>query len=978
LKTLPEKAVYSGSSIICLLKNCNLAKPSLIIFYLFTSIQLFMKKIITLFVLMSACLFAEAQKKISGKISDATTNAPLEGATISGKGSAVATQSDGSGKFSISIPDNVTTIVISYVGYETKEVTVAAAVADLEIKLESNSSFNEVVVVGSRNLSRTRVQTPAPVDIIPIAQFINQVGQVDLNQLLTYIAPSFQSSRQTIADGTDHIDPAQIRGLGSDQVLVLVNGKRRHQSALVNVNGTVNRGQVGTDLGAIPASSIERVEVLRDGAAAQYGSDAIAGVINIVLKKNTNGLSGNVSYGTNVTSYVKNWAQNKLTGKNPEEKTSVTDGANFQAAINYGASLNKKGYININAEFISRGESNRTGTYTGQIYPSVNGNLRDDSIMAARGTNRNTFDMRIGNSRVIGGSVFINSQYDLGGSWKLTAFGGHSKKGGRAAGFYRYPNSVASSSGTFRPLALAQFPDGFLPFINSNIRDYSLSLGVNGKLGKWDASFSNTLGANIFGYKISNSVNYTQYAISPSPQREFNAGNIRFIQNTLNADITRKFDVLSGLNFAYGAEFRSEQYGQRAGEEASYRNYNTASGAAAGAQVFAGFTPAYAGNFNRNSVALYLDLEQDFTKSFLVTGALRFENYSDFGSTLNYKLASRLNIVKWLTVRGATSTGFRAPSMQQRFYAKTNTLFITTPSGLQPVESGTFPNGSKPAEILGIPKLKQETSVNYSAGITATPVKGLEITVDGYIINIDDRIVLTNNFSGGSNTALQTELNNAGASVANFFTNAIDTKSKGLEAVVNYSFNVAGEHKFRITMAATFIDNEVVKNADGTPAIKASQTLINSGQLGNYFNREDQSRIEVANPASKGSFMINYRYKKFGTMLRFASFGEVTYLDPTINPNTPGAWPVNAFTGNRETLDQTFGSKVVTDLSFTYNISRNYILTVGANNLLDVYQDIHKHSSNMSTGRFIYSRRVQQMGFNGRYVFARVAFTLGK
>lgn len=938
-----------------------------------------MKKIMLLLAVVLMGFSAHAQKKVSGRVIDAATNTVLEGATVSGKGSAVAVQTDASGKFTISVPDNVMVLVVSYVGYETREITVAASKADLEIALDKSTTLNEVVVLGSRNLSRTRVQTPAPVDIIPIAQFVNQVGQLDLNQLLTYVAPSFQSSRQTIADGSDHIDPAQVRGLGSDQVLVLVNGKRRHQSALVNVNGTVNRGQVGTDLGAIPATAIERVEVLRDGAAAQYGSDAIAGVINIVLKKNTNGFSGNVSLGTNVTAYPKDYALNRLTGKDPNEKTSVVDGFNYQAALNYGLDLNKKGFLNINAEFIGRGETNRTGTYTGQIYPSVNGNLRDDSIMTARGTNRNTFDMRIGNSRVIGGSLFVNSQYDLGNSWKFNFFGGYSRKGGQAAGFYRYPSSVFTGAGPlYRNTALILYPDGFLPLINSNINDYSFSAGVTGKMGKWDVSLSNTFGSNTFGYKITNSINYSQFAVINIPQSEFDAGRISFLQNTVNADVTRKFDVAAGLNIAYGGEFRIDQYGQRAGEEASYRNYNTAAGAAAGAQVFAGFTPPYAGKFSRNSVALYTDLELDLSKSFLVTGALRYENYSDFGSTLNYKLASRLNIVKGLTVRAATSTGFRAPSMQQRFYARTNTLFVSTPGGLQPVESGTFPNNSAPAQILGIPELKQETSTNYSAGITATPAKGLEITLDGYVIKIKDRIVLTNNFTGGNNSNLTALLNAAGASQANFFTNAVDTRSRGLEAVINYSFNIGREHKFRLTFASTYIDNEVVKDANGNAVIKASPTLVSSGQLGNYFNREDQSRIEVANPRSKSSFMVNYRYKKWGVMLRLASFGRVTYLDPTLNVSNPASWPINAFTGQRETLDQTFTAKTITDLSVNYNYSKQITFTVGANNLFDVYQDIHNHSNNMSLGRFIYSRRVQQMGFNGRYLFARMNFNLGK
>lgn len=938
-----------------------------------------MSKSILLVTLIFSFVIVDAQTTITGRVSDADGSLPLQGATVSAKNSKEKTLTDAGGTFSFTVPKAVTAIVVSYVGYSTKEIPVSEANTTLEISLLQSGDLNEIVVTGSRNTSRTKVESPAPIDIIPLAQITNQVGQVDLNQILTYIAPSFQSSRQTIADGTDHIDPAQIRGLGSDQVLVLINGKRRHQSALVNVNGTVNRGQVGTDLGAIPATAIERVEVLRDGAAAQYGSDAIAGVINIILKKNTNGLSGVVSYGTNVSSYPKNYALNKIAGKDPNQNTSVTDGGNFQAALNYGFALKNKGFINLNGEYIRRDISNRTGTYTGQVYPSVNGDVRDDSIMGARGTNRNTFDMRIGNSKITSGSVFLNSQYSLGQSWQLIVFGGYSKKNGEAAGFYRYPNSVNSGAGSlYRDQALSLFPDGFLPLIKTDIKDYSLSAGVAGTLGQWNASLSNTFGANDFDYTVDNSVNYTQFEVSSNPQRKFNAGGIGFLQNTVNADLARKFDVLSGLNLAYGAEFRIDQYKQKAGEEASYKNYNTSSGAASGAQVFAGFTPTYAGKFDRNSFALYLDVEQDISKALLVTGALRFENYSDFGSTLNYKFAARYNIVKGLTIRAASSSGFRAPSMQQRFYAKTNTLFVSTANGLVPVESGTFPNNSRPAQILGIPELKEETSMNYSAGITASPVPGLEITLDGYIINIDNRIVLTNNFTGGSDSTLTALLKDAGASQANFFTNAIDTKSKGLEAVVNYSFSLAKRHSLKITAAATFIENEVKKDPNGKPIVKASQTLINSGQLGNYFNREDQSRIEVASPKSKGSFAINYRYSKFSALLRFSYFGEVTYLDPALKVSDPSSWPVNIFTGQKESTDQTFASKTVTDLSLTYQIAKQVSLTAGANNLFDVYQDIHEHSNNMSSGRFIYSRRVQQMGFNGRYIFGRISFNLSK
>jgi iron complex outermembrane receptor protein len=314
--------------------------------------------------------------------------------------------------------------------------------------------------------------------------------------------------------------------------------------------------------------------------------------------------------------------------------------------------------------------------------------------------------------------------------------------------------------------------------------------------------------------------------------------------------------------------------------------------------------------------------------------------------------------------------------MQQQYYAKTNTLFVSQPGGgIVPVESGTFTNESKAAQILGIPELKEETSHNYSVGLTAKPLRGLEVTVDAYQIDIDDRIVLTNNFTGGTDSLLKQELSNAGASAANFFTNAVDTRSRGLEAVVAYSKSFAGSHRLRTTLAMTFIDNEVKKDGAGNPIIHASPILVNSGQLGQYFNREDQSRIEVASPRNKISLTFNYSYKKFGAMLRFVNFGKVVYLDPTITADT-SKFPVNAFTGRKETLDQEFGSKTVTDLSLSYQITKVIGVTIGANNLFDVYQDRHTHSSNMSLGRFVYSRRVQQMGFNGAYYFARLKLAL--
>ena len=929
-----------------------------------------------LFVL-SISYFSNAQNAtVTGVVKDAKGQ-PLSGATIQVDGK--TTSADQNGKYSIKVSPGSHKMTITYVGRQQQTFNISAtenSTVQQNVSLEETVEIMEFTVIGSRNVSRTKVETAVPVDIIPIAQVINASGQVDINQILNFIAPSFQSAKQTIADGTDHVDPAQLRGLGTDQVLVLVNGKRRHQSALVNVNGTVNRGQVGTDMSAIPATSVERIEILRDGAAAQYGSDAIAGVINIVLKKKTGVLEASTSFGEHITEYQKNYAYNKQFNNNSFSPTNVTDGASFQASIGYGFKLNK-GSLYLTGEYINRALTNRTGTYTGRLFPNVSGQNRDDSILMARSLTRNNFDMRIGNSKMTSTSLFYNFSTPLNSNTEFYMFGGYSKKKGVGAGFYRYPSSIATGAKNYANSVFAIYPNGFLPQINSEIIDFSTAVGLRTKFNGWNFDVSNTYGINKFNFTVDNSVNYTQFALAGNKQTSFDAGGLKFWQNTVNVDLAKKFDVLSGLNVATGAEFRLEGFAIKSGEEASYKNYDVPSTASAGAQVFAGFVSTNGGaSNNRNSKALYVDLEQDFTKNLLVTGALRFENFSDFGSTFNYKFATRYKLCEYFNVRASISTGFRAPSMQQRFYAKTNTLFVSNGTTLVPVEAGTFTNDSKVAEILGIPKLKQETSRNFSIGFTTKPFKGLELTVDAYQIDIDNRIVLTNNFTGGTNAALQAQLSAAGANTANFFTNAIDTRATGVEAVLSYKTTLMEGQSLGFTLAATRIDNSVKKGSNGKPIIHASDILVNSGQLGNYFNREDQSRIEVANPQNKTSLTIEYKVKKLSTMLRFVNFGKVTYLDPSIDPNNPGAFPINAFTGIRETLDQEFAAKTVTDISLTYQMSKTTAFTLGANNLFDIYQDLHKHSGNFSSGRFVYSRRVQQMGFNGAYFFARLRINL--
>ena len=919
------------------------------------------------------CMFTlpslvHAQSRIvKGVILSSEDGLGLPGAAILVKGTTLGTTTDMDGKFSLEVPSGSNVLVISFVGMKTQEVNISGR-SEISVTLQDDdASLSEIIVTGTRVGARSRIDSPVPVDIIPVSKVIDALGQIDLNQILTYMAPSFQSSRQTISDGTDHMDPAQLRGLGTDQVLVLVNGKRRHQSSLVNVNGTVNRGQVGTDLNAIPANAVDRIEILRDGAAAQYGSDAIAGVINIVLKK-SEGVTGNVAMGTHVTNYDRNFIINN--GQNAS--APARDGDMVSAALTYGTKVGNEGFLNITGEYARRGFTNRSGTYVGQIFPLVDGVNVDERELRDRGLTREDFDMRIGNSAINSGGVMVNFSLPLKNGMEIYTFGGYNNKRGNAAGFYRYPNAIPAA---IRANTFPVYPNGFLPEINTDISDISNTVGVTGNLGNWKYDLSNTYGQNIFDFLITNSMNFSQASQTPNFQREFDSGGLNFLQNVVNFDAARKYDVLEGLNVAMGAEYRLERFGVRAGEEASYLNFNPSANVAAGAQVFPGFSPSTEGTWNRNNVGVYVDLEQEFTKKWNVAGALRFENYSDFGSTVNYKLASRYKVSDKVVFRGSTSTGFRAPSMQQRFYSRVNTLFITLPGqGLVPVEAGTFRNDSEAAQILGIPALRQETSRSFTLGTTLQPINNLEITIDAYQIDIDDRIVLTNNFTDGGDLALREKLRAANANTANFFTNAIDTRARGIETVITYNLFFGSKSSLNLILAGTFIDNSVKKDANGNPIIKASPILEQTGQIGNYFNREDQSRIEVANPRDKVSFMANYNIGKFTIMARAVRFGEVVFLDPTMNPNAPDSWPINSLTGQRETLDQVFTPKVVTDLTVSYKFTQNLRVNVGANNLFDTYQDVHTHSGNFSLGRFVYSRRVQQMGFNGRFIFARLNF----
>lgn len=1028
-----------------------------------------MKKLFFILTLIFTVSITAQENKVSGVVTD-NSKAPLAGASINVKGTQNGASADFDGKFTINakIGD---VLLVSYIGFETKSVTVKGVSVNISLTT-SGETLQDVVVIGSRTPGRTVTESAVPIDVINMKTIASQGPQVNINQIMNMVAPSFTSNTQTVADGTDHIDPAQLRGLGPDQVLVLINGKRRHNSSLVNINGTPGRGAVGTDLNAIPAFALNKIEVLRDGASAQYGSDAIAGVINLDIKKDTKKLDIALFGGSNFS-------------KGANDHNGGNDGNNVQLDLNYGTNLGKeKSFINATASFQLRDNTSRAKDVTGGLFSGYNaveqraaaggtninalfGNISNtpnsSQILSAiktyapqvsyftptqqsainsattigamqtalnfdatagelayRGLERRNFNMNVGQSSLTSAQFFVNAAYPISKNSELYAFGGTSYRNGTSAGFYRKPNQSRTYTGLY--------PNGFLPEIHSTINDISAAVGIRGKIFEsWNYDLSNTYGQNTFDYNIENTVNSTLREKSP---KEFDAGGLGFAQNTTNFDMNKKFDK---LNVAFGAEYRNENYKISAGVPDSYNLYDingavvtgatpanikvtdfyngvlggysgaiygTSTSAyngsrAGGAQVFPGFRPSNAIDKGRNSVALYGDLEYDVTSNWMVNGAVRFENYSDFGSTTNYKFATRYKVTSNINLRGAVATGFRAPSLHQIYFNSTSTQFV----GGIPFEVGTFSNDSQAATLLGIPKLKQEESQSGSIGFTAKiPSANLTLTADAYIIEIKDRVVLTDQFArpGGTPAAgtpaqiLNGLFDTAGATAATFFSNAIDTQSKGIDIVISQVANIGNGLKLKNDLSGTFGNTKRIGN------IHASSILEANGQINRYYSEASRVYLQEAVPRQKINLTNTLSVKKFDFFIRNVFFGEVT--DPnTVDANGDGRIEGAIINGQVVEVEHpVWSSRIITDLSVSYNISKNAKIVVGANNIFDIYPTLNlgpvtavrprlvngaiDYTNTPATvdlsnaNQFVYSRNVSQFGQNGRFVFARIGY----
>ena len=854
-------------------------------------------------------------------------------------------------------------LIVAALGFSDRRINITTGQTEATVTLTPIQTIESIVVVGTRSIGRQALQAPVPIEVVNREQ-LSLTGQSETGRVLQMLVPSFNFSSSTISDGTDALRPATLRGLGPDQTLVLVNGKRRHKSALLHVNTSVGRGTAGTDFNAIPFAAIERIEVLRDGAAAQYGSDAIAGVINIVLKDSVDTGDADIYWG----------------------QTYEGDGDTWNGNANYGMKVGGSGFLNLTAQWRDRVRTNRAGLTGVQQYDWIDVDQgrpadkmleieNDDGTVTTKPVwfdpREYTFErqnFRIGDADSSQKVGFYNFGLPLAAGLELYSFGGHSTRQNNSAGFYRRANQASRT-------VTEIYPDGFLPEINTDIGDTSLALGLAWTHETTDLNVDVSVnhGLNTFDFFISNSLNASYGASSPTSA---DAGGFELSQTAFNLDVTYPLQYQSSLvNLAGGVEFRREGYGIHAGEPLSWINAGLgAPGAAGGIQVFPGFRPDNEVDENRTNIAGYADFESYLSgqpgTGLLVGAAVRGEQYSDFGATVTGKATARYDLTKQVAVRAAGSTGFRAPSLQQLYFNNISTQFKVDADDIDgdgntteliALEVGTFRNDSDAARALGIPELKEETAFNVSGGFVLKPLEKLWFTVDGFLIQIDDRIVLSGSFSADKVAGLAA----AGASSAQVFTNVAQTRTQGVDVAAGYLHAFNNESLLNLKVALTWADTAVIGDVD------APEILV--GLEDTLFPSQERSMIEEWQPNTRINFSADYIIGDLtiGGALRY--FGSYTVQEGS------GDDPAR----------QTYGGKWLTDIQSNYQLSEGLSLTIGANNVFDQLPDLNEigqsrsgtltdstgHVIVDSPGVFTYSRRSAPFGFNGGLYYAKLSYS---
>ncbi|MDP3352925.1 MAG: TonB-dependent receptor [Flavobacteriaceae bacterium] len=860
-----------------------------------------LKKLLKMNVCFALLLFPIVMfgQNAKGKVTDKNGD-PIVYASVIVKGTTQGTSTNESGEFDLNVSANSGTLVFSSVGFTVAEKKYTAGTY-LTVVLSDDNVLEEVVVTGNRSKPRTILDSPVPVDNIGLSE-LKSSGQTSVDQMLAYKIPSYNSSTQAISDATAHFDPADLRGMGPSRTLVLINGKRKNLSAQVYLNDTPGKGEVGTDMKSIPVAAIERIEVLRDGASAQYGSDAVAGVVNIVLKEKS-------EYSIlNVTSGI----------------TSQSDGFNFGADFNHTVSLGS-GYINLSLGYYTQDITDRAGTPLNDAAFGVNAN---DPVYGPWLVANPDLGMTIGQSALDKYEAFFNAGLPFkNGKGEFYTFGGMTNRKGKSFAFYRAPYWRTTDYGLLTKSG--ETYGGYQPYFEADVTDNFNSVGAKFELFGFDADLSGTYGRNSVDYDITNTLNHSLGAASPT---NFYAGGYVFDNLIGNLDFSKSYGATS---VSFGAELRKENFEGLEGDPKSY--FGSA------ADSFPGISPADAVDASRDTKALYAGVDVDFTEAFLIGGAARYEDFSDFGDNFSWKVNSRYKFSDNGTLRASYSTGFRAPSLHQKHLSN---IQYNSSGGNLPVLEGTFANSNPILRDLGVGELKAEISKNIAAGLTYKFSPQMSFTLDLYQITVDDRVLLSTKINtadgvlDGSNPVEQVLIDN-GVVGMKFFINAAETKTQGLDVLLNYKNIELYEGLLNVNLAANF-NKTTLEGKINTPQILASNGY-------EIFDRVEAGRITSARPTSKVLLGFDYQLDKLSASLNNTYFGEVKYF----NYNLSGA------------EDQVFSGKVVTDLVLNYAFSDKFSVNFAVTNLLDVYPDEVNEFGNSVGARFKYAWDVNQFGFNG-------------
>jgi iron complex outermembrane recepter protein len=778
-----------------------------------------------------------------------------------------------------------------------------------------DTSVEELVVTGTRTAGRTRLETVAPVDVITTDALQRQGSGAELAQSLSNLAPSIGFTRNAVSDGSDHVRPATLRGLAPDQTLVLINGMRGHVGALVNVNGSIGRGSTAFDLNTIPTVALDRAEVLRDGASAQYGADAIAGVINLRLREAREGGQIGVTYGKYDTEY--------RAARGPHSRN---DGESATISGWIGLPLPNEGFVTVSGEYYDRQPTNRSDFINATALPL----LPASTVLG-----------RFGDPELESATVYVNAGLPLNETWTLTGYAGYQDRTSDSAATPRAYNDARNVP--------AIYPRGFTPLIQADIQDYNVQGALKGELSGWGTYLGVSYGKNTLDYTTHNSVNASFGAASPT---SFKAGGLEYDQWLFNANFTRGFEVgiAKPLNVAFGLEYRQESFGVSPGEPLSY-----ASGpivAAPGSQGFPGFRPTNAIEVDRNNFSAYLDVEGQITEQFLVDAAVRYEDYSDFGDAVTGKLQARYDFTPAFALRGSVSTGIKAPALQQQFFSYTSTNNVVTPTGPVLIEAGTFFVSAPIAISLGARPLEPEESINYSLG-AVFQAGSFELTIDAYQIDIENRIVLSENLPNPSTDPVSAAIISGrlapfGVSSARFFLNGVDTTTQGVDIVARYRLDTETAGRFDFLAAINLNETEVTR----TPNLP---TVTGVGSPPFLFDRGNVKSFEEGTPEQKLVFSVDWTKGGFGVS------AKATHYDSVLVPN------------NISTLDYETGENWVADLEGRYKFERGVTVALGANNLFDEYPNASPTTVSGNVGAIAFPQ-YSPFGFNGRFLYGRLSY----